>query len=473
MVEYSVAELLLALFVLYPVTTKPVFEALKTEFAKPEDIPYLGVVSKGVFQALYSGGLCDLPALDLRTKGAFHDGVAALTRHVTDGQLLLSKGEVPRLQDAQVLAKDSPRTSVKDGQGGAEGKPDDQAQAYLNELVREKNKQKLLIALDKARSKLESGQQSPEEAVITISSSVPAYDSLTRKSWGDHVQAALGSLRTSLQAGPHLKTGIKSLDGMFAFRRNNLVVVGAGTSHGKTAFLIRSVTIPAIKAGMKVAFLCFEDYHVFPLKFAAALYDVPLQYLTRYDIATLEQRRQAENALVQSQKLSKQLVVVPDTEMHNFDAIVKREKPDVILFDYLQKYVETYGSDEGKRELCGRVTSQFQNIARRDGCYAVMASQIRRREVAKIRKEDNVGVLRRPGLGDLKESGDIENYADAALILWWPWRDCMESESSSMDKGKYHIQVAKDKLGPGGDIECRFEGETLMFRDKYDLSGVN
>ena len=150
------------------------------------------------------------------------------------------------------------------------------------------------------------------------------------------------------------------------------------------------------------------------------------------------------------------------TTIASFGSDCRKKKPDVVILDYVQRYVECYGGDN-KREACGKVTSDFQSLVQELGAIGVLCSQVRRRELS------NNGVPRRPHLSDLKESGDLENYADAVLLLWWPWKDVLDD--NDMDKGRYHIEIAKDKLGECGDLRVRFDPTTLTWQDDFSISG--
>jgi replicative DNA helicase len=444
-------------------TLQSVYTNLKAEFPDPGVIPGLGVMGVGILKCLYESGLCDMAALDMRTGGSYHDIGNLLVDSVTNDGALDGPAHTSGLSVAEgsagyaVNATEDPRVKA--------------AEALLKELGRERDKQRILISLEKSINDLSTGKVSPEKAKEYISEELARVcpPPSIAQSFTSMLTSATASLTTLRKSGARLKTGLLSLDGKFMLRPANLLTVGAPTSHGKTAALVSLLTVPALKGGMRVLYNCFEDYHIFPHKLASSMFGVPLQYLTMPEGTTTEQFEQATDALSLCSEYDEQLLILPGVEMSEFEAECKRFSPDLIIMDYLQKYVEAYGSDE-KRESCGKITSRFQDIARKRNIFSVMSSQIRRRELARMDKSSGSGVLRRPSLSDLKESGDIENYTDACWILWWPWRDLNTEQATSVDMHKYFIQIAKDKLGAGGDVECRFYGETLTYKDKYQVA---
>lgn len=463
----SPSEILALCFLRFGNSLQEFWNRLKEAFPDLSKVPQLGIISREYFPHADTSGLCDWAVFDLRTGGVLHDAIADAYGRLGGRYTFLRGTSVSGV----AVAQEPTPTAGTDVSLSEVDLAKESAEFCLGELLRERDRQKLLVALDKASDKVSSGKLHPEEALEKL---VEETSSLKTKrvfeDWAKQVSAAKTQLEVAAARGIELKTGLADLDGKYAFRRNNLLVVGAPTSHGKTAFNIRCVTIPALKSGLKVCYVCFEDFHVFPLKFASAMYDVPLQHLTRYELATPEQRKVADDALELSKGYGKKLLLLPDTKVSDLESVVQKEKPDVLIMDYLQKYVEAFYDESSKREACGQTTSRFQDLARKYGCYAVLSSQVRRREFAKMNKESMSGILRRPSLSDLKESGDIENYADSVLLLWWPWRDISEDQSLTYDKARYMMQIAKDKLGPGGDIECRFHGETLLFKDKYNVT---
>jgi len=393
------------------------YAALREAFPDAEKIPGCDATTRALFVALYSGGHCDFAALDQRTGYQFHEAIETLSQ--SDDK--------------------------------ADGK------AALLEVVRERDRQHLIAAFGKGIADL-SGGGSPESvsdevgtALKTVrgTSAAPTLD--------EYVTGSIDGLRSLASSGVELTSGLGSLDGLFQFRRSTLTTVGARTSHGKTAFATRMV-VRGLSAGLAVAYLCFEDYGTWLMKFASQYTQTPLDYFTKYHLHGQAERSKAESALEMCRQFQG-LTVLPGMRVSEFAGHVSKlgTKPDLLVFDYLQKHVELYSGDMKKNEAAAKATSDFQELARSIGAFGLMASQLSRQPQEFRQKK--------PALDGLKESGDIECYSDAVLLLHYPWRDSLDGDS--LKKEDYKVIVAKDKLGSCGEVDLRFKGSTLTLYDKY------
>lgn len=392
------------------------YQALLEAFRDAEAIPGCDASTRALFVALYAGGPGDFAALDQRTGYQYHEAIEKLAAE-------------PTPEPAEALA----------------------------EVVRERDRQHLIAALGKGISDLAGGaapQGVSDEIGVALktvraASAAPSLD--------EYVTESIDGLRSLAFRGVELTTGLLALDSLFQFRRSNLCTVGARTSHGKTAFATR-VSVRALKAGLSVAYLCFEDYGTWLMKFASQFTQTPLECFTKYHMVSPDDRRKAEKALELCRQFTG-LTVLPGMRISEFAAHIERldAKPDLLVFDYVQKHVEMYGGDMKKNEAAAKATSDFQELARRLGAFGLMTSQLSRGAQENRQKK--------PSLDGLKESGDLENYSDAVLLLYYPWRDTLDADS--MRKEDYKIIVAKNKLGESGEVDLRWHGATLTLEDKH------
>jgi len=68
---------------------------------------------------------------------------------------------------------------------------------------------------------------------------------------------------------------------------------------------------------------------------------------------------------------------------------------------------------------------------------------------------------KRPLLGDLRETGAIEQDADFVIFVY---RDEFYDEDSQ-DKGTAELLVRKNRHGPTGDVRTQWDGPRATFRD--------
>lgn len=319
-----------------------------------------------------------------------------------------------------------------------------------------------MLSLARYQSELIGGGRKPSSVVEDLRDVLDGSPTPSATpSWGDYLCQAEKELSETLSRGPELTSGLRELDAIHTFRRKNVHVVAAPTSHGKTAFSLRMAN-RAVDAGLTVAYWCFEDWSSIPYKVISQRFGVPLEWYTKYHLTSKEERVKADSFMALGKTISG-LHVIPEMPYGSFRAEVKRIRPDVVVCDYIQRYAESYGASESKREACGKLASDFDSLVKEFNAYGILCSQVRRRE----NKEGGSGP-RRPTLYDLKESGDIENYASSVLMLYWPWKDALDKQR--LDKKDYLIMVEKDKLGQCGETHVIFDGETQNHRDKYELT---
>jgi replicative DNA helicase len=390
------------------------FSATREAFSDAEAIPGCDGATKALFLALYQGGHCEGSALDQRTDFKYHEAIEAVSKEPEDANALV-------------------------------------------EVTRERDRQSLIVAFSKALGTLSSGA-APESVSDEVWSALKALKPTTKApTLNEYVTETEASLEDSAKRGVELVSGLPELDGKFQFRRRNLCTVGARTSHGKTAFATR-MTVQALKAGLSVAYLCFEDYGSWLMKFASQYTQLPVTRFTEFYRNNPQERREALNALELCRQF-RGLTVVPGMRISEFSSLVTRlpETPDLLVFDYLQKHVEIYPGDAKKNEAAAKATNDFQELCRQTGAIGIMTSQISRAPQEMRSKK--------PSLEGLKESGDIECYSDQVLLLYWPWRDSLDG--ASLTKEAYKVIIAKSKLGPCDEVDVRFKGETLTLFPRF------
>ncbi|HEY8588187.1 MAG TPA: replicative DNA helicase [Naasia sp.] len=134
------------------------------------------------------------------------------------------------------------------------------------------------------------------------------------------------------------------------------------------------------------------------------------------------------------------------TQIRAFARSVGRKGPLAgVVVDYLQ-LISGASSDAKRYEIVSEVSRQLKVLAKDLGVPVIALSQLNREAAGQ-------GKARRPpSLGDLRESGSIEQDADAVLLLQ---RD-LEEDGRPGDK--LRVQVAKNRHGKQGYRTLRWEG---------------
>ena len=178
----------------------------------------------------------------------------------------------------------------------------------------------------------------------------------------------------------------------------------------------------------------------------------------------------ANKRLVSSQKSALLKVAQYLPKMHVFDqphrtvgqikaASLAHGKPDVVLVDFLTKMSREGLPDwmRGDQQL-GAICDRLRAFAKAMDCAVVVLCQLSR---AYMKRENPV-----PQLSDLRDSGEIEQFADA---VWFCHRKAfylerkihaLQSDGERVDREllmelegcrrDFHIIVAKQRMGPLG-----------------------
>lgn len=124
---------------------------------------------------------------------------------------------------------------------------------------------------------------------------------------------------------------------------------------------------------------------------------------------------------------------------------------DLIVVDYLQLMQGT--SRENRQQEIADISRSLKNLARELEVPMIAVSQLNRNLES---RED-----KRPRLGDLRESGSLEQDADIVIFIY---RDEYYNESSDK-RGIAEVQVAKHRAGSTGTVEMTFMPEFTKFSD--------
>jgi replicative DNA helicase len=132
------------------------------------------------------------------------------------------------------------------------------------------------------------------------------------------------------------------------------------------------------------------------------------------------------------------------TQIRSYARSVSRRQPlSCIVVDYLQ-LIGSYGSNKARWEVVGEFTRALKIMSRELDVPVVALCQLNRQ---------SEGNVRPPTLGDLRESGSIEQDADVVMLLQRGWNDSTEQHTDELD-----LWVAKNRHGQTGKISLLWEG---------------
>lgn len=274
---------------------------------------------------------------------------------------------------------------------------------------------------------------------------------------------------------PGIPTGYRDLDQMTAgFNRNDLIILAARPSVGKTAF--------ALNIAQKVA--THEGNYtvgIFSLEMGAD------QLATRMICSSgnVDSNRLRTGTMTEEDwnrftiavgKLSRTKIFIDDTpgiritDLRSKCRRLKQEHGlDMIVIDYLQ-LIQGSGSraSDNRQQEVSEISRTLKAIARELECPVIALSQLSR---GVEQRQD-----KRPMMSDIRESGSIEQDADIVAFLYRDdYYNRGEGEDdddggnfepqSNDENGEIEIIIAKQRNGPTGTVKLHFMKQYNKFTD--------
>ena len=125
---------------------------------------------------------------------------------------------------------------------------------------------------------------------------------------------------------------------------------------------------------------------------------------------------------------------------------------DLIVVDYLQ--LMQGRNRENRQQEIAEISRNLKNLARELHIPIIAISQLNR---ALEQRED-----KRPRLGDLRESGAIEQDSDVVMFIY---RDEYYNPETSEYRGMAEVNIAKHRAGATGRVQMTFLPEFTLFAD--------
>lgn len=272
-------------------------------------------------------------------------------------------------------------------------------------------------------------------------------------------------------------SGLRSLDRLLGGLHNSDLLILAGRpSMGKTA-LATNIATSAAKAfrtgdgpegpvtidGARVGFISLEmSTEQLVTRIIADQAGISSDKVRKGELNAAE----FDRLLDASQALEALPLFIDDTPALSMSAIRARARRlkrqhgcELLVIDYLQMIEPDEKRRNGNRvEEVSAITKGLKALAKELGVPVLALSQLSR----KVEERPD----KRPQLADLRESGSIEQDADVVMFVY---REAYYLERQGQDAGdladKAEVLVEKQRHGPIGKIQLRFEGWLTRFSD--------
>ncbi len=268
----------------------------------------------------------------------------------------------------------------------------------------------------------------------------------------------LTELSMSDSAIPGLSTGLRDLDTKInGLNKSDLLLVAARPAMGKSAFALNMGVNVAKKYKKTVAIFNLEmSREQLALRLLASESSVELQKLTTGKLSEEEWTK----LCIASAALSQTDIRIddnPSVTVADINAKCRRlDNLGLVIIDYLQLMQGSgYGKNsENRVTVVGEISRSLKIMAKELNVPVICLSQLSRAVESRTDK--------RPILSDLRESGAIEQDADAVMFLY---RDEYYNANTE-DKGLAECIVGKNRHGETGTVKLQWLGQFQLFADR-------
>ena len=230
----------------------------------------------------------------------------------------------------------------------------------------------------------------------------------------------------------YIPSGIPVLDKHLHLSPGNLFIIGGRPSAGKTALSLQMACEQA-RRGFRVCYFSLEtDPDTLTARVIANRLAVPLA-----DVKNKSVPQSDLDGLAELHKLPLFIRSASGRGVGWVKAQAQRMKAQVVFIDYLQLLAD--GKAKDRYQAITGISIALHELAQTTGILVVALAQLNRNAAHAS-----------PSTADLKESGQLEQDADAILLL-------------SADKEEYQATLAKNKEGKIGEIPLTFDKTRQRF----------
>lgn len=279
----------------------------------------------------------------------------------------------------------------------------------------------------------------------------------TIKSYKDILPGYLERLKTralSVSGITGLETGYRDLDNITAgLQRNDLIIVAARPSMGKTTFAMNLVEAVCVKGKRAMVFSMEMPKEDLLDRTFASIGGINQGNLKRGNLSPLEQADflRAMSIIESMDLLIDDEASLTISKLRARAIKAHRESPlSLIMIDYIQ-LMSGEGSETNRTNIISDISRGLKALAKELEIPVIALSQLNR---SLEQRQD-----KRPINSDLRESGAIEQDAD---IIVFVYRDEVYNPDT-IDKNVAEIIIGKHRNGSLGTVRLGFEGAKSRF----------
>ena len=338
-------------------------------------------------------------------------------------------------------------------------------EVYGEMVARAATRRKMLAAADDIRQfaldeelPIDKVINEAEQALFSVSNSqikrefVPIWEAASE--YYDEIEKLL-----EIGAGTiGMPTGFGDLDGLLGgFQKSDLIVFAGRPGMGKTSWML-SVALNVARLDRRVAIFTMEmGVGQMIQRLISMETGIRVGQLRTAEISAREHTRLTE-AIGRISNLPLFLDDTPSitpVEMRTKCRRLQHEYGlDIVMVDYMQLMSAGRAYENNRVQEISYISRSLKELARELNVTVLSTAQLSR---AVEQRQD-----KRPQLSDLRESGTIEQDADAVLFLY---RDEAYNPDTTEFPNQADVLLSKHRHGPTGTVQLFFEKSFTRFRD--------
>lgn len=343
-------------------------------------------------------------------------------------------------------------------------------EAYIRQIKEKSRLRGVIFAAQNAMNRALAGEETANEIISAAGESLlslqASHEDLGAQTPSEIIQAYEGGISTFLDPSRQeqgVQTGFIKLDDMTnGFHAGELIIIAARPSMGKSALLLNIAEKVAVRDKHPVVIFTLEvPKHNVLRRMMCSLARVD-QHKFRKGYLSADERRRCNVAL---NKILESPLLIHDTASLTVMDIrstllrvqAKYGKPWLVGVDYLQ-LMGSKGRFENRNLEVTMQSRGMKLIAKDLGIPMVVLSQL-------SRKVEERGRDHRPRLGDLRDSGSLEQDADLVGFIFRPE---MYDRKRDDIKGNAEFIIAKQREGGVGTVNLVFLEPIVRFENRAD-----
>ena len=251
----------------------------------------------------------------------------------------------------------------------------------------------------------------------------------------------------------YIRWPIVELNDQLFLDKGDFVIIGGKPSAGKTAFALQAAWEQS--AHKRVGFFSLETKidKLIDRQFATA--GIPLENIKRNCLNESHWSKATEFAAQAEHSRRFEMICESGLTVADIQAFSAARGYDVIYIDYIQLL---RSSGATRYEQVTNLSLDLHRFSQTAGCAVVGLSQLSRPGNMGGKKAD-------PDMASLRESGQLEQDADAVLLLYL--------EDDRLPNGRRILKCAKNKEGERFRIMLDFDGRTQRFSKSKSYGDID